>query len=152
MKVEVESIIKPKRPTGVGWRCDRAWTAPPDLASLGYPIEAWAHAEHGLFVLSAVEVANEPGKLQLGPEYHISISANGRRCSTADALWVLAAFGLLDAKEDNHVPSGRARNFWRPVADHLSGYECPCVEAEPAIVEDKGDFMALRNNLWKSPC
>jgi hypothetical protein len=41
----------------------------------------------------------------------------------------------------NHVPSGRVRNFWRPVADHLSGYECPCVADEPAIREDKGDYV-----------
>jgi hypothetical protein len=27
------------------------------------------------------------------------------------------------------------------VADHLSGYECPCQETEPAIREDKGDFV-----------
>ena len=38
-------------------------------------------------------------------------------------------------------PNGCVRNFWRPVADHLSGYECPCVEHEPAMVEDKGDYV-----------
>jgi len=109
---------------------------------MGYPVEAWEHVQNGLFVLSAVEVATQPGKVDLGPEYHISISAMGnRRCSSADALWVLAQFDLIDALEDNHVPGGFVRNFWRPVADRFSGYECACVATEPAIVEDKGDFV-----------
>lgn len=134
-------IIKPKQPNAPGWFRALGWRVPPDLAALGYPIEAWTHPQSGLFALSAVEVAREPGKADIGPEYHLSISLNGQRCSSADALWALAAFGLTDAKEDNHVPSGRVRNFWRPVADSLSGYECKCVEDEPAIREDRGDFV-----------
>lgn len=138
----MQTIISPKAPIAApGWRRARGWTCPPQLAALGYPVEAWEHPASGLFCLSAVEVAREPGKMDLGPEYHLSISLDGQRCSTADALFALAAFGLTDAKEDNHVPSGRVRNFWRPVADHLSGYECPCVEDEPAILEDRGDFV-----------
>lgn len=135
------SIISPKRPTTAGWRRSTGWKIPPQLAELGYPVEAWEHPASGLFVLSAVEVAVEPGKPELGPEYHVSISINGTRCTTTDALYALAAFDLLDAKEDNHVPSGRVRNYWRPVADNLSGYECPCVDHEPTIREDKGDFV-----------
>lgn len=134
------SVIKPKRP-GKDWARETRWQCPPQLATLGYPVEAWAHLASGLFCLSAVEVAHEPGRPDLGPEYHLSISLNGQRCTTADALFALAAFDLLDAKEDNHVPSGRVRNFWRPVADNLSGYECPCVDDEPTIREDKGDFI-----------
>lgn len=135
-----ESIIKPKRPTGPGWSAARWWVCPPQLRELGYPVEPWQHSS-GMFVLSAVEVAVDPGQPALGPEYHLSVSRNGARCTLAEALWVLAAFDLADAKEDNHVPSGKVRNFWRPVADRLSGYECPCVDAEPAISEDKGDFV-----------
>lgn len=136
-----ESIIKPKWPDAPGWTIANWWRCPPELAALGYPIEAWEHAGNRLLVLSAVEVAHEPGQLELGPEYHLSMSHYGARCSTADALWVLAQFDLLDAKEDNHVPSGQVRNFWRPVADNLSGYECPCTDEEPAVREDKGDFV-----------
>jgi hypothetical protein len=133
------SIIQPKRPTGPGWsRIKNPNNA--QLDSLGYPHATWIHAATGMFAISAVEVADEPGQAKLGPEYHLSISHSGERCSAADALWVLAQFDLLDAKEDNHVPSGRVRNFWRPVADNLSGFECPCVDEEPAIKEDKGDF------------
>ncbi|AHC47973.1 hypothetical protein AX27061_3513 [Achromobacter xylosoxidans NBRC 15126 = ATCC 27061] len=54
---------------------------------------------------------------------------------------MLDEFDLIDANEDNHVPSGRVRNFWRPVADRWAGYECPCQENEPAMREDKGDFV-----------
>lgn len=44
-------------------------------------------------------------------------------------------------EEDNHVPYGIARNFWRPLAENLVGIECKCKEEEPAIVEDKGDYV-----------
>lgn len=138
----VESIIKPKRPTGPGWTQDRP---PPAVLNLGYPIEVWWHGANCLQAFSAVEVAHDPGQPSLGPEYHLSISRENHqgkvRCSSADALWVLAQFDLIDAKEDNHVPNGIVRNFWRPVADNLSGYECPCVGDEPAMREDKGDFI-----------
>ena len=136
-----ETIIRPKYPTGPGWRQAVWWTCPPQLAALGYPVEPWEHSD-GFFVLSAVEVAKaEPGAEPLGPEYHLSISRYGQRCTSQEARAVLLAFGLEDATEDNHVPSGRVRNFWRPVADHLAGYECPCVDAEPAVREDKGDYV-----------
>lgn len=137
----MNSVIQPKRPIVQNWRRATGWACPPQLAELGYPVEAWEHPSAGLFCLSAVEVAHEPGKPALGPEYHLSVSMNGQRCTAADALFALASFGLEDAKEDNHVPSGRVRNFWRPVADNLSGYECPCVDDEPAIREDKGDYI-----------
>lgn len=104
-------------------------------------LEAWTHDESGLFVITAVEVAHDPGKPFLGPEYHISISRAGQRCDAAEALWVLAQFDLTEAREDNHVPGGIVRNFWRPVADHLAGYECPCVRDEPAMRENRGDYV-----------
>lgn len=134
------SIVQPKRPSGPGWSRATWWLCPPQLAELGYPVEPWQHVS-GMFVLSALEVANDPGQPDLGPEYHLSMTRHGERCSSAEAVWVLAQFDLLDAKEDNHVPSSRARNFWRPVADNLSGYECPCATDEPAMREDKGDFV-----------
>ena len=136
----INSIVQPKTPTGPGWeRVHNPNNAL--LDSLGYPHATWVHAGNCMFAISAVEVATDPGRPALGPEYHLSISRQGERCTTADALWVLAQFDLLDAKEDNHVPSGRVRNWWRPVADHLSGYECPCTDEEPAVREDKGDYV-----------
>ena len=81
-----------------------------------------------------------------GPEYHLSISRQHRtlgtrRCTSEEARWVLVQFRLEGAKEDNHVPGGMVRNFWRPVADHLVGRECLCVADENAISEDRGDFI-----------
>ena len=132
---------QPKRPTGPGWRQVKTGPGFP-LAREGYPFQVWAHDANGLGAISSVEVAAEKvGVKPMGPAYHLSVSAFGERCSSADALWVLGQFDLVDAKEDNHVPNGVVRNFWRYVADHLSGIECPCVAEEPAMVEDKGDFV-----------
>ena len=143
MNARVHSIIQPKRPTGPGWQ---PGPTVPEWVTFGYAAEAWTYPARGLHVISAVEVAETtPGSEELGPEYHLSISRTGRnghpdRCSSADARWVLAQFTLEDAEEDNHVPHGRVRNFWRTVADKFSGYECHCKDTEPAIVEDQGDF------------
>lgn len=137
----IESVIKPKRPTGPGWRQIKDVPLPL-LEAGGYPFEVWAHDANGLGVISCVEVAAEkPGMQPLGPAYHLSVSAFGERCSSADALWVLAQFDLVDALEDNHVPNGKVRNFWRYVADNLAGIQCACVNEEPAIREDKGDYV-----------
>lgn len=134
------SIIQPKRPIVPGWRQVKDVKLP--IHGEGYPYAAYEHPATGLFAISAVEVASEKvGTPALGPAYHLSISMGGQRCSTADALWVLGQFGLVDALEDNHVPSGRVRNFWRYVADNLSGMQCPCTDEEPAIREDKGDYV-----------
>lgn len=136
----IESIIKPKRPNGPGWR--QVMTRLPLMDARGYPYEAWAHQGTGLGVISAVELAAEKEGMQpLGPAYHVSVSAFGERCSLADALWMLGQFDLTDALEDNHVPNGKVRNFWRYVADNLSGIHCGCVDEEPAIREDKGDYV-----------
>lgn len=140
----IEHIINPKQPTGPGWSLDKSRIAQEAMRRAGvggWPCEVWLHRQNGICVLSAVEVAHEPGQPDLGPEYHLSVSQAGRRISAGDALWVLAQFDLLDATEDNHVPNGKTRNFWRPVADHLSGYQCPCQDDEPAMREDKGDFV-----------
>lgn len=100
----------------------------------------WRHPT-GLFAISAVEVAVDKDGIDRGPEYHISISKNGARCSSFEAKWVLSAFGLNGAEEDNHVPHGIARNFWRPVAERLIGLECACKKEEIAVREDKGDYV-----------
>lgn len=137
--IAFESIIKPKRPTGRWVSVHNPNTVM--LDSMGYPHESWFHAETGLFVISALEKTNDEGAPDLGPEYHLSVSLQGKRCSSHQAKFALSSFDLSDAKEDNHVPSGKVRNFWRPIADNLSGYECPCTDNEPTIREDKGDFI-----------
>lgn len=135
----VQCIVEVLRPKGKGWveiPLNKRY-------SLGYPSRAFRFA--GICVISAVEVATEPG-MDKGFEYHISISKqflDGRkgRCDSTEAKWVLDQFGLDGAEEDNHVPHGFVRNFWRPVANSLVGIECPCKESEPEIREDKGDFV-----------
>jgi|ERR1700680_2729493 len=134
------SIISVLRPKGGGWQelpCDKRWT-------MGYPARAFYHAETEIAVISAVEVAND-GKIDKGPEYHVSISrktaVGPKRCDSNQAQWVLGQFGMAGAEEDNHVPNGVVRNFWRPVATGLVGLECECKAEEPAIREDKGDFV-----------
>ena len=136
------SAIQLKKP-GAGWaRAEDILINASHLDAWGYPWTAWHHKDSGMLVISAVEKPDpEPGELDAGPEYHLSVSAMGNRCSSADAAWVLGQFDLIDAREDNHTPSGRVRNFWRPVADRFSGFECPCQDSEPAIREDKGDFV-----------
>ena len=57
----VESILKVKRPIAPNWQRAAWWQCPPQLAALGYPVEAWEHRKSGLFVLSAIEVARDRG-------------------------------------------------------------------------------------------
>lgn len=144
----IDHIIKPKKPTGPGWEnvTDAATLAVLRKNVGAFATEIWYHRESRIQVFSAVEVARDQGQPDLGPEYHLSMSKHtgtGQpgRTTTGEALWILGQFDLIDAKEDNHVPHGLVRNFWRPVADHLSGYECPCQDDEPAMREDRGDYI-----------
>lgn len=131
----LDSIIKPKAPNGSGWRF---------LCSgflYGYENKKWIHDDSGICVISAVEVANDANDIDRGPEYHISISKRGGRCTSQEAKWVIKQFDAEGAEEDNHVPHGVVRNFWLPVAQNLIGVECPCKATEPAIAEDNGDYI-----------
>lgn len=132
------SIIPPKRPIASGWV---ELPKPPRWVSLGFDALMFEQPETGLRVISAVEVAKDADGIDRGPEYHISISKLGGRCTSAEARTVLEQFDVAGAEEDNHVPHGVVRNFWRPVADRFVGLECACKDAEPAIVEDNGDYV-----------
>lgn len=92
--------------------------------------------------MSAVEVMADENN---GPEWHISISKQTNppsRCDSNEAKWVLQEFDCEHGwDEDNHVPSGVVRNFWKIVAGSLTGHVCPCKQTEPAIRENKGDFI-----------
>jgi hypothetical protein len=138
--IDQHTIIQPLRPKGDGWHefpIDRKYT-------LGYDAFLFVH-ENGLKVISAVEVAEDGGGFNKGPEYHLSVSVQTPlgpvRCTGEAARWVLGEFGLEGAEEDNHVPNGKARHFWRAVNESLIGLECPCKEDEPVIREDKGDYV-----------
>lgn len=135
----VLSLTKCLAPKGSGWR-----EIPVRSGAFGYPARCFFYDAQSLAAISAVEVADD-GKIDKGPEYHISISKQSvlgpYRCDTNEAEWVLRQFGLDGAEEDNHVPDGVVRNFWRPVANKLIGLECDCKAEEPAIRENKGDFI-----------
>ncbi len=112
-----------------------------DALSTEWPTRAFQHQE--LCVISAVEIPDK----KIGFEYHISVTKFGmKRCDSKEAKWVLRQFGLDGFEEDNHVPYGIARHFWRPVAENLVGIECKCKEDEPEIVEDKGDYVWRPDN------
>lgn len=132
------SIIQPLQPRAVN-----SWNIipMPKMPAESNAIEAWLHKD-GFAVLSAVEMAEAEGpESPLELHYHISISKNGGRCDSNEAHWVLQEFGCEGAEEDNHVPYGVVRNFWRPVNENRVGIECACKEDEPAIREDKGDYV-----------
>ena len=123
------NIITPKRPKHSSWKNCGA------IRSIdGGIIERWLH-NSGLTVLSSVEAPEQ----KLGPEYHVSITSCGRRCTTNEAVFALNAFDMLHADEDNHTLI--ARNYWQPVADNLADHVCECKADEPKIVLDKGDFI-----------
>lgn len=142
-------IIQPLRPAVVltDWLKDTIDN--PELLRSAHVIERWFHKGQLLSVLTAVE-AVEPDKGKAArPEYHISISRLAvirgevviARVDSATALEVLRQFGAEGFLEDNHVPHGKVRNFWRPVAGNYVGEVCKCQETEPEIREDKGDYI-----------
>lgn len=142
------SVVQPLRPLNQSrtqWFRDFEVAA--GLIKAGYPIERWLHYATDIQVLSAVEVATDKDGSSNGPEYHLSTSRmmfspfRAVRIDTNAAKWVLAEFGLDGAEEDNHVPGGVVRNFWRPVASGLVGKECRCKAEEVVIKENKGDFI-----------
>lgn len=134
-------IIKPLSPTGPGWVGGEDCR---HIIRSVHPLTAWFYPAQMLFVLSAVEVASDTDGVSRGPEYHLSVSKQYQRgvpsrCSADEGRWVLQQFGALDGwEEDNHVPNGQVRNYWRAVAENLVGRECACKETEHLVVE--GDF------------
>ena len=107
------SIIQPLTPKGAGWV---ELQVPESVRALGYATRAFAHRE-GFCALSAVEVAADKDGIDRRPEYHLSFSKQVAgfkvRCDTNETDWLLREFALEGAEEDNHVPHGFVRNFWR---------------------------------------
>lgn len=144
------SVVQPLVPMGAHWQ---RVPLPDPLRHFGFPATAWLGPlddDRYVKVFSSVEVAREPGQPELGPEYHISICARRlreaedrgpERVDSNDARAILNQFGMDSWTEDNHVPNGRVRNFWRPVAEPLVGWTCRCVDDEPAMREDGGDYV-----------
>lgn len=137
------AIVEPLKPSGPGWV---KFAPPPGFEELGAVVDRYIHQVCRLSVISGVVVVEDQHGGPAGPHYHVSVCRLGEgfrpeRCDSNDARWVLEQFAMDGAEEDNHVPNGKARNFWRPVAQKDIGRECPCKASEPAIVENKGDFI-----------
>lgn len=142
---ELPLILKPLRPTGRGW-VQWPWFQPAGHPR-PYAIERWYNRGQEVQACSAIEVIRPEGAADVRPEYHVSVSGvlhgsdRPYRCSDSRARWVLKQFRLDGWFEDNHVPHGIVRNFWRPVAESQVGEVCACVEREPAVREMKGDYV-----------
>lgn len=137
----IHDIIQPLSPTGEGWVGGE--DVRHKLRS-AFPITWWWYVPLRLYVLSAVEVAVDTDGFSPGPEYHLSVShqtcdLRPSRCSAEEGAFILQAFGKLDGwEEDNHVPDGKVRNYWRAVAENMVGRACACKETEHLVVE--GDY------------
>jgi hypothetical protein len=139
--IKVPSIIKTLKPKLGDWI---------EIQPSGFVVRdsiaatAWLHRD-GFFAISAIEKAYDKDGIDKGPEYHLSFSRQNAfgvfRVTSNQAKWLLSEFGCDGAIEDNHVPFGKVRNFWRPVNENFVGIECVCVGDEPAIKEDKGDYI-----------
>jgi hypothetical protein len=139
--MDIPLIVQPLRPKGKGWEQWQVGNL--ELVRRAYAIERWYNRGQEVQVLSSIEMVSGEGPDR--PEFHLSISAlpymgHVKRASESLARWVLKEFDFTDYAQDNHVPNGIVRNYWRPVAENKSPV-CHCVESEPKIVEDKGDFI-----------
>lgn len=76
------------------------------------------------------------------PQWHVSFSHRGERIPQGWMEALLRQWGLEGWDEDNHVPNGRVRNYWRPVstADPLV---CPCKANEEPFEEHGGYIWRL---------
>lgn len=89
-----------------------------------------------ILVLSALEHAEYPDGNGSGPQWHISISAMGKRPKDHHTRRALRAFGMVGTEEDNHHP-GVARHYWLPV-DPAHRVDCQCKTDEDVIVDPDG--------------
>lgn len=139
-----QRILEPLRPKSSSWKRYPLPIAPGHPLLRAYAVEYWYNRAHEVQVISSIESVSGEGP-ESRHEYHVSISrlpwmGKPSRCPNHLARWVLKEFDFVDCSEDNHVPHGIARNYWRPVAENQSPV-CHCVETEPKIVEDKGDYV-----------
>lgn len=106
-----------------------------ELTATYPPFTVWTNPELMASVLSSVDFVDEP---EPSLQWHVSITRIGQAGPLVadDALvrTVLEDFDMSVAREraeeDNHVPFGKARNFWLPVPEHLRGVPCPCKASE----------------------
>ena len=125
--------VKPRRPTGKGWR----YRGHPALPGLRHA-EHWAH-DSGIHCLSSIDVADQDyhGSGVVAPHFHVSATMRvilpARACTDQEMELVRGAFDLGGAEEDNHG-RGIARHLWAVVGRDREP-KCPCKQDQDAIVE-----------------
>lgn len=109
----IENIIKPKQSLpGTCWECVGPYTGSP-----GYEGFYYIHPD-GFVVISSLEVADGITRNEAIPQYHLSISKQGkRRCSSQEAKFIYKQFAMDGCLEDNHT-GGFIRSFWLPIDEN----------------------------------
>lgn len=130
------------RPRGAGWVEDREAAR---VVRGTVAVSVWRSGS--LSVVSSLVLADLPRGGGVGPQWHVSVSDGGARPRRDSVRRALAAFKMLGAEEDNHLP-GRARHFWRPL-DPAERIDCECKVTEVAVVEPDGHRWSNRR---EGPC
>ena len=122
-----------RTPRGNDWTSDRLVAAAPSGRRLAIG-QRWQSGP--VVVISSLDMAKLPQSEEIGPQWHVSVSADGKRPKPHHVRRALRAFDMADAEEDNHHP-GVARHFFMPV-DPAARVTCECKEDETTIVEPDG--------------
>lgn len=95
-----------------------------------------------LAISTCVTAAAPDGSGDAIPQWHISFTNEGRRCTDEEVRQSLAAFRLTGADEDNHEP-GMARHYWMPL-DPARRTDCECKTTEKTVTLPDG-------HRWTTP-
>lgn len=85
----------------------------------------------GVIAISSIHLID--GK----PQWHVSFSHQGQRIPQGWMESLLSQWGLQGWDEDNHVPNGKVRNYWKPV-QKTDPQVCPCKANEEPHLEEGG--------------
>ena len=131
------SCLAPKRPPI--WM---QWERLPELPARSrmepavFAYERW-HLRTRLVVVSAVELVDWIDAPTW--QFHVSVSAGGKRANDDQVARALRDFGMLGAEEDNHYRDALARHFWRHCAASPGDEtQCECKADEKTIVMPDG--------------
>ena len=99
----------------------------------------------GVRAISAVQMVD--GK----PQWQVSFSHMGARIPSGWMEALLKQWDIEEFDEDNHVPNGKVRNYWKPF-DSLTPTVCPCKDKEPPTEEEGGYVWrpdSQESSAWK---
>ncbi len=131
LRASVSDPNRERSPKGNEWRQTHRGMIPFDGV-----VSASRWVSGPLLVCSSLERAELPDGAGVGLQWHVSISAMGKRAKPKEVRRALRAFGMEWSEQDNHEP-GNAKNFWLPV-DPAHRVDCQCKIDEVTIVEPDG--------------